>query len=200
MDSYQYQADHNEEPKGQGIHRCKIANLIRDLLIALGEDPTREGLKDTPMRVARFWKEFIDYDPGQVETSFSTESVNQLTILRVSDVWSMCEHHLLPFQMNIVIGYLARGKFLGASKFARVCYKHAHRLQIQEQFVEGVADEIQELTDSPDVAVYAVGRHTCMESRGVRNSGPMVTSVMRGIFLANPVARMEFLELSGRAE
>lgn len=184
----------------EGIDKYEIANTIRHLLLALGEDPDREGLRDTPMRVARFWKEFIEYNPGKIETSFSTESVNQLTILRVNDVWSMCEHHLLPFQMSIVIGYLARGKFLGASKFARVCYKHAHRLQIQERFVEGVADDIQELTSSPDVAIYAIGKHTCMQGRGIRNTGSMTTSVMRGIFLANPVARAEFLELSGRME
>lgn len=183
-----------------GPAMLQIEEGIRLILHAIGEHPDREGLVDTPARVARFWKEFIDYNPGMVETSFSTGSVNQLTILRVNNVWSMCEHHLLPFCMSIAIGYLARGKFLGASKFARVCYKHAHRLQIQEQFVEGVADEIQSLTGSPDVAVYAIGRHTCMQSRGVRNDGPMTTSVMRGIFLANPVARMEFLELSGRME
>lgn len=189
--------------KSKGLRvtdRCKIANLIHELLVALGEDPDREGLRDTPMRVARFWQEFIEYDPGRVRTCFSTETIDQLVILRVNRVWSMCEHHLLPFQMNIVIGYLARGKFLGASKFARVCYKYAHRLQIQEHFVEQVADEIQELTDSPDVAVYAVGRHTCMESRGIQNDGAMCTSVMRGIFRANPVARQEFLLLAGGLE
>ncbi len=184
----------------QEIDRCKIAKLIIDLLVAIGADPWREGLKDTPMRVAKFWQEFMNYDPGKIETCFSTKTIDQLTILRVNRVWSMCEHHLLPFQMNVAIGYLARGKFLGASKFARVCHKYAHRLQIQERFVEQVADEIQGLTESPDVAVYAVGRHTCMESRGIRNDGAMCTSVMRGIFRANPVARQEFLLLAGGLE
>lgn len=179
------------------VEKCKVANIIQELLVALGEDPTREGLVDTPMRVARFWKDFLEYDPGNVGTSFSSESVDQLTVLKVNDVWSMCEHHLLPFSMDVVIGYLTRGRLLGASKFARVCYRYAHGLQIQERFVEQVADEIQVLAGTPDVTVYAVGHHTCMQSRGVRNSGAMVTSVVRGMFLSNPGLRAEFRDLAG---
>lgn len=173
-----------------------IENLIYQLLVELGEDPDREGLQGTPDRVARAWAEFIDYDPGNVETSFTAFAGGQQTVLKVLGVWSMCEHHLLPFRMDIAVGYLASAKYLGASKFARICYKYAHRLQIQEKFIMEVAAEVIELTGSVSVAVVVEGWHTCMQSRGVQNEGSMVSSIMKGTYLGSPYLKQEFLAMA----
>ena len=110
-------------------------------------------------------------------------------------VYSLCEHHLLPFWCDISIGYVARDHVLGLSKFARVAQKFAHKLQVQERLVHEIADEIQKLVLTDDVAVYATGEHLCMLMRGIKSSGRMTTSVMRGVFLKDPLARSEFLKI-----
>jgi len=110
-------------------------------------------------------------------------------------VWSLCEHHLLPFWCNITIGYIAKNKVLGLSKFGRIAHKYAHQLQIQEQLVSQIADEVCSVTDSNDVAVLAEGEHLCMTMRGIRTPAIMKSSVMRGVFRDKPEARQEFLDL-----
>ena len=169
---------------------------VRALLYAVGEDPEREGLRDTPQRVARAYAELLDYDPGTLDTAFPGGQVDQMIAVSGMRVWSLCEHHLLPFWCDVTAAYLPHGRLLGLSKVGRVVEKHAHRLQIQERLVEGVADELEELTGSDDVAVLASGEHLCMSMRGVRLPARMTSSVLRGAFRDDPAARAEFFALA----
>src|SRR6266851_8100368 len=116
-----------------------LEKLARALLIDGGEDPYREGLRGTPARYARWWREFVSYDPGRIETTFGTVTSDQL--IQVSDirVWSLCEHHLLPFWCDVSIAYIAHHRIVGLSKFARIAHDHAHRLQVQERLTAGIA-------------------------------------------------------------
>jgi GTP cyclohydrolase I len=175
----------------------RLESIGRDLLLAIGEDPTREGLKTTPNRFARWWKEFIDYDPGTIETTFAFESfrTDQMVACAGVPVFSLCEHHLLPFKCEISMAYIATEHVLGLSKFARVAHKYSHRLQVQERLVHQIADEITAITDARDVAVLARGEHLCMQMRGIKSDGLMSTSVMRGLFRSTD-AREEFLTLA----
>jgi GTP cyclohydrolase I len=175
---------------------AEIGDLIFQLLVQIGEDPTREGLEDTPNRVARVWKDFIDYDAGNTDVTFQQTTTNQMVVVSPIRVFSLCEHHLLPFRADITIGYIAEEKVLGLSKFARIAQKYAHRLQIQERMVDQIADEVEELTGSPNVAVFARGLHMCMAMRGVMSDAIMTTSVMRGLFFFAPMTRQEFLTLA----
>ena len=177
------------------IDRDRVVYLTRELLLAIGEDPEREGLRGTPERVAGFWQEFIEYDPGNLDAIFESISTDQMVVVTGLRVWSLCEHHLLPFWCDISVGYIARDCVLGLSKFARIAHMFAHRPQIQERLVHQIADQIEELTCSKDVAVLASGYHTCMIMRGIRTPGTMKTTVMRGVFLKESAARQEFLTL-----
>lgn len=173
----------------------KLVQIGKDLLIAIGEDPERDGLKDTPHRYAKWWREFIDYDAGKIETSFQLENNDQMVAVTGMRVWSLCEHHLLPFSSTIAIGYIPKDKVLGLSKFARIAHKYAHKPQVQERLVQEIADEVKRITGSQNVAVVADGEHSCMVMRGIRTSGNMRTSVMSGAFRNEPEARAEFLNL-----
>jgi GTP cyclohydrolase IA len=167
------------------------------LLLAIGEDPDREGLCDTPRRFADWWAEFIDHDPGRTDTAFEAAEADQMVVVSGLKVWSLCEHHLLPFWCDVAIGYVAADRILGLSKFARVARRAAHRLQVQERLTKDIADEISRLTGTPDVAVLARGEHLCLTMRGVRTPAVMTSSVMRGAFREDPAARSEFLRLAG---
>lgn len=182
------------EPKE--VNYDALLRLGRELLVALGEDPEREGLRETPRRFADAWREFVEYAPGKTETVFETTHADQLVVVSGMRVWSMCEHHLLPFWCDITIGYLTQGRVLGLSKFARLAHQAAHRLQLQERLVEEIAQEVCRLTGTEDVAVLAQGRHLCMEARGIRTPGLMTSSVMLGAFRSRHEARMEFLTLA----
>jgi GTP cyclohydrolase I len=173
----------------------KLLELGRELLIAIGEDPDREGLLDTPRRWADWWREFIEYDPGTTDTVFSSVSTDQMVCVSGLRVFSLCEHHLLPMWCDVAIGYIPTDRILGLSKFARIAQKFAHQLQVQERLGEQIADEVAYLTSTEDVAVVLKGEHLCMSSRGIRTPGVMTTSVMRGIFRAEYDTRMEFLRL-----
>lgn len=175
----------------------RLESIGRNLLLAIGEDPTRDGLKMTPNRFARWWKEFIDYDPGGIETTFAFESfrTDQIVVCAGVPVFSLCEHHLLPFKCEISMAYIASEHVLGLSKFARIAQKYSHRLQVQERLVHQIADEITAITDARDVAVLARGEHLCMQMRGIKSDGLMSTSVMRGLFRSTD-AREEFLTLA----
>lgn len=179
------------------VNQTKIRRAITDLLEAIGEDPGRDGLKETPDRVARYWAEFMDYEPGKVNTTFESATVDQMVVISGLRVFSLCEHHLLPFWCDVTIGYITGKQVLGLSKFARVAHKFAHRLQLQEKLVHEIATDLIELTGSPDVAVLATGVHTCMVMRGIKTDGVMTTSVMRGNFRESAQTRMEFLTLAG---
>jgi GTP cyclohydrolase I len=189
-------ATHIEAPhKDKKVDYPKLLELGRELLIAIGEDPDREGLLDTPRRWADSWREFIEYDPGKTETTFSSASMDQMVCVSGMRVWSLCEHHLLPFYCDVAIGYMAEGKVLGLSKFARIAHQFAHQLQLQERLGQQIADEVSRITGTNDVAVVLKGRHLCMESRGIQTPGVMSSSVMRGAFREEFETRMEFLRM-----
>jgi GTP cyclohydrolase I len=175
------------------VNTARIEELARELLIAIGEDPDREGLKDTPRRYASWWKEFIEHDCGNATTFFEPITTDQMVVVSGMRVWSICEHHLLPFWSDVTIGYIAEERVLGLSKFARIAHRHAHRLQIQERMVHQIADEIAELAQTKNVSVMARGEHLCMSMRGIKTPATMTTSVLRGIFRYSSDARMEFL-------
>jgi GTP cyclohydrolase I len=177
------------------MNTAYVEALIRELLKTIGEDPDREGIRETPKRVAKMWKEFIKYEPGTTDTAFKQLETDQMVVVSGMKVWSMCEHHLLPFWCDISIGYIAKGKVLGLSKFGRIAHKHAHKLQIQERLVEQIAQEIRETTGSEDVAVIATGEHLCMTMRGVKTPARMTSSSVHGSFRNDPAARQEFLSL-----
>lgn len=176
------------------IDHAKVKSLVTELLEALGEDPTREGLKETPRRIANFWREFIEYDAGKLDTTFSAIKHNQMVCVTGMRVWSMCEHHMLPFWCDVSIGYIANDKVLGLSKFARIAHKHAHKLTLQEQLVSDISNDLVEILGTKDVAVLAKGEHLCMTMRGIQTPHRMISSALNGQF-HNPEQRMEFLRL-----
>lgn len=149
----------------------------------------------TPDRYARWWREFITFDPGNDATTFPVENVDQMVVVSGIDTWSLCAHHLLPFSATLSIGYVADKQVLGLSKFARIAHGAAHRPTSQEELVARVADRVQEVTGSKDVAVKASGLHLCMAMRGVRTPATMTTSVTRGVFREGGAARAEWLAL-----
>lgn len=180
------------------VNKQQVRNAITELLRALGEDPCREGLLDTPDRVARMWAEFINYNPGKTGTAFEHSYVDQMVVVKGMRVWSMCEHHLLPFWCDLDIGYVAEGKVLGLSKFARIAHEVAHGLQLQERLVNEIADAVAHVAQTTNVAVMGTGQHLCMTMRGIKTPALMKTSVMRGVFRVEQETRMEFLEMIRR--
>jgi GTP cyclohydrolase I len=180
-----------------GVDYPKLLMLGRELLIALGEDPNREGLLDTPRRWADAWREFIEYDPGITDTTFESIETDQMVCVSGLRVNSLCEHHLMPFWCDVAIGYITGERVLGLSKFARIAHQFAHRLQLQERLGQQIADEVSRLTGTEHVAVVLKGEHLCMSGRGIRTPGVMTSSVMRGVFRTDSDARMEFLRLIG---
>ena len=178
-----------------GVDRAALLRIGHELLIALGEDPDREGLKDTPRRWADWWQEFIEYDPGRTDTCFHSVTTDQMVVVSGMRVFSLCEHHLLPFWCDISIGYIANDSVLGLSKFARIAHQYAHSLQLQEQLCQQISNEVQRITKTNNVAVIASGEHYCMSMRGIRTHGLMTSSVMSGVFKEKNEVRMEFLQL-----
>lgn len=179
----------------------KIAELVRQLLEELGEDPSREGLLKTPSRVA---KSLAFLTRGYAETPrkvlngavFTTGS-DQMVVLRDIETYSLCEHHLLPFYGRCAVGYVARGRVLGVSKIARILECYARRLQIQERLTSQVAEAIAEATGAEGVGVVMECRHLCMMMRGVeKQNSVMTTSAMLGSFRSDPRTRQEFLSLA----
>lgn len=175
----------------------KVKELTRQLLEALGEDPGREGLKETPRRVADFWSEFLQYRPGNHETVFESVKADQMVVVSGMRVWSLCEHHLLPFWCDISVGYITGDRVLGLSKFGRIAQKHAHRLQIQEKLVEDIARDVMAIVKTDNVAVIANGEHLCMTMRGIKMQSRMTSSSIHGAFKQSEV-RAEFMSLAAR--
>jgi GTP cyclohydrolase I len=178
--------------------QSKIELLTRDLLVAIGEDPMREGLVETPARVARFWLEFINYDPGNFDTTFETVQTDQMVIVSGIRAWSLCEHHLLPFWCDVSVGYITDERIIGLSKVGRIVHACAHKLQVQERLVTEIADKLSEITGTKNIAVVAQGEHLCMSMRGIKTPAIMTSSVMRGIFHESATSRAEFLTLAAR--
>src|ERR1041385_1231477 len=175
----------------------KIQQLGRELLVALGEDPDREGLRDTPRRWASWWREFIEYQPGNTDTSFEAVTSGQMVVISGIRIYSLCEHHLLPFWCDVSIAYIAKDRVLGLSKFARIAHRIAHKLQLQERISNGIADEVERVTGSPDVAVMVSGVHMCMVMRGIKSGGLVSSLVTRGTFSSQPDTRADFLRMAG---
>lgn len=178
----------------QKIDHERVKLLVTELIEALGEDPEREGLQETPRRIANFWRDFIEYEPGKIDTTFSAVKHNQMVCVTGMRVWSMCEHHMLPFWCDVAIAYIADDKVLGLSKFARIAHKHAHKLTLQEQLVSDIANELVEILGTEDVAVMAKGEHLCMTMRGIRTPHRMISSALNGQF-HKAEQRTEFLRL-----
>jgi len=179
------------------VNHGRVKELTRELLIALGDDPDRPGIADTPRRVADFWREFIDYNPGRVDTAFAQEATSFGGFVAVTNmrVWSNCEHHLIPFWTDISIGYMPNGSVLGLSKFARIAHAHAHKLQLQERLVQEIAADVAALTGSDDVIVVGKGVHLCMVMRGIQTEGNMFSMATSGRFKDDVGLRAEFLGL-----
>ena len=180
----------------------KIAALVRSLLVELGEDPGREGLVKTPQRVARA---LVGLTCGYrqslrrvVNGAKFSSGTNHMVILRDIELYSLCEHHMLPFYGRCAIGYISRGKVLGVSKLARIVDMFARRLQIQERLTEEVANAVMEETGAEGVGVVVRARHLCMMMRGVeKQNSEMVTSAVLGSFRSDEKVRQEFLSLVG---
>ena len=164
--------------------------------MALGVNPHEQGVVDTPRRFANMWREFIEYDPGVLDTTFTTFTAGDLVIVKGIRVWSVCEHHLIPFWCDVTIGYIPNGKVLGLSKFARICHHKAHKPQLQERLVTEIADEVSFIANTRSVAVIAQGEHLCMTMRGIKSPGLMVSSTMRGAFDTSSALQSRFLVLS----
>lgn len=175
----------------------RVADLVGQLLAAIGEDPGREGLSDTPTRVADWWRAFLCPDPAATPTCFTEQHLSgQLVVISGMSVWSLCEHHLLPMNLEVAVGYVPDGEVVGLSKFGRIAQRHAGRLQVQERFTRQVADEIIAVVDSNDVAVAVRGTHLCMSTRGVRMEAARTTAVQAGSrFGHDPVLSQQFLAL-----
>ena len=180
----------------------KIAGLVRELLVELGEDPAREGLLKTPVRVAKALACLTQGYRQNLKTVVNgatfTSGTNHMVILKDIELYSLCEHHMLPFYGRCAIGYISKGKVLGVSKLARIVDMFARRLQIQERLTEEVADAVMAETGAEGVGVVVKARHLCMMMRGVgKQNSEMVTSAVLGSFRTDEKVRQEFLSLIG---
>ena len=183
----------------KNIDLPRIENAIREILSAVGEDPDREGLLDTPGRVARMYAEFfggLHEDPSKHLKKFFTEECDEIVLVRDISFNSVCEHHLMPFMGKVHIGYLPNGRVIGLSKLARVVEVFSHRPQVQERMTADIANLLFKELNARGVGVVIEAEHTCMTVRGVRKPGSLcVTSAMKGAFRNNPSSRSELMML-----
>lgn len=181
------------------VDHKRIEIAVREILAAVGEDPDREGLQETPARVARMYAEMFQglrADPREHLQKCFTEEYDEVVLVRDISFCSMCEHHLLPFMGKAHIGYMPNGKVLGLSKLARVVDDISRRPQVQERMTEEIANLLLEELDAKGVAVVVEATHSCMTIRGVRKPGSVcVTSAMKGIFRSNLSTRSEIMQL-----
>jgi GTP cyclohydrolase I len=174
------------------IDKAKVEYHIRGLLEALGDDPNREGLLETPERVARMYEEVFEgmnYSNDEIAQKFGktftqVSGGNDLVVVKDIEIFSYCEHHMaLMYDMHVNVGYIPKGKVIGLSKIARICEMVGKRLQLQERIGSDIAEIIQKATGSQDVGVYIQGTHSCMTARGIKNStAKTVTTTLRGRF------------------
>lgn len=181
------------------VDLARIERAVREILFAVGEDPDREGLRETPARVSRMYAELfsgLHVDARGHLRKFFTEKYDEVVLVRDISFCSMCEHHLLPFMGKAHIGYLPDGKVIGLSKLARVVEVVSRRPQVQERMTEEIAEMLLGELNAKGVAVVIEAEHTCMTIRGVRKPGSLcVTSAMKGIFRSNLATRSELLQL-----
>jgi len=177
----------------------RIERAVREILAAVGEDPDREGLVETPARVARMYAEMFSglaQDPREHTQKFFSEQYDEVVLVRDISFCSMCEHHLLPFIGTAHVAYIPNGKVIGLSKIARVVEVISRRPQVQERMTEEIANLLEGELDARGVAVVIEASHSCMTIRGVKKPGSsMVTSAMKGVFRSNVSSRAEVMQL-----
>ena len=182
-----------------GVDQPRVERAVREILLAVGEDPDREGLLETPARVARMYAELfsgLHDDPRVHMQKAFTEKYDEIVLVRDISCKSICEHHLLPFMGKAHIGYMPEGRVVGLSKLARVVEVVSRRPQVQERMTETIADLIIDELGARGAAVVVEASHTCMTIRGVREPGSLcVTSAMKGIFRSNLSSRSEVMAL-----
>jgi GTP cyclohydrolase I len=184
----------------QTVTEAQMMQAVRTLLIGLGEDPDREGLKDTPKRVMKalqfLTKGYHESLDELLNGAVFTEDANEMVLIRDIDIFSSCEHHILPIIGRAHVAYIPNGKVIGLSKIARICEMYARRLQVQERLTVQIADALQGLLKPQGVAVVIEATHMCMVMRGVQKPGSWtVTSAMRGVFAEDLRTREEFMNL-----
>jgi len=181
-----------------------IPGLVADMLVALGENPNRQGLKATPARMARALRELTDGYSIKTEDVIANavfdQDYDEMVVVKDIPFYSLCEHHLLPFFGHFHVGYLPRGKVVGLSKIPRLVEVFAHRLQLQERMTKEFAEALNAALEPKGVGVVVEARHLCMEMRGVQKTGgQLLTSCMLGTFRRDPRTRAEFLDLVRRS-
>ena len=180
----------------------RMERAVREILIAVGEDPDRNGLLETPARVARMYAELfsgLHLDPRRHLQRVFEETFDELVLVRDISFNSMCEHHLLPFLGKAHLGYLPKGKIVGLSKLARVVEEVSRRPQVQERMTHKIADMMAEELDAKGVIVVLEAEHSCMSIRGIRKPGALtITSAVRGLFKTNQSSRAEVMSLINR--
>lgn len=193
---------------GPPVDLPRIEAAVREILLAIGENPEREGLQQTPARVARAMQEQysgIGGDPADILATVFSENHDELVLVRDIEMFSSCEHHLVPFHGKAHVGYIpgSHGRITGLSKLARLVDLYAKRPQVQERLTRQVADALMEVLEPRGAIVVIEAEHLCMSMRGVRKPGALtVTSAVRGIFRHDPATRAEAMALmapSGRA-
>lgn len=182
------------------MDRAKIENAVRDILIAIGEDPDREGLVETPKRVAAMYEEIfsgINDDPKKHVKVFSEKDNDEIVVVRDIPMYSMCEHHLLPFIGKAHIAYIpSNGKVIGLSKLARIVDLFAKRPQLQERLTSQIADFLEEELQPLGIAVVIEAQHLCMTMRGAKAAGSVTkTSALRGVAKKDARTRAEIMSL-----
>jgi GTP cyclohydrolase IA len=185
------------------LDQDRIKDAMFEMILGMGEDPAREGLRETPDRVARMYTEVfagLREDPIQALQTGFEEGYDEMVVARDISFFSMCEHHFLPFFGTVHIGYVPTGRIVGISKLARVADILSRRPQVQERLTAQIADALVEGLDPMGVGVVMEAEHLCMMMRGVRKPGSKImTSVNRGVFRTDSRTRAEFLSLSGLA-
>lgn len=188
--------------KPPAVDLPRIERAVREILAAIGEDPERTSLVETPARVARMYAELfsgLSADPGKHLKRTFQENYDELVLVRDISFNSMCEHHLLPFMGIAHVGYLPNGRVAGLSKLARVVEEISHRPQVQERMTHQIADLLASELEAKGVVVVIEATHTCMTIRGVRKPGSLtVTSAVRGLFKSNLSSRAEVMALINR--
>jgi len=176
------------------IDKKKVEQAVRMILEAIGEDPEREGLRETPRRVADMFEELFEGYEYSDEYTWFTET-SDLVVVAGIRFYSLCEHHLLPFFGVVHVAYLPRGKVIGLSKIVRIVRKYTRRLQIQERMTKQIADEVMRATSSQDVMVVSEAVHLCMAMRGVKTPAPTVVAAVRGAFAVDKSLKEEVYKI-----
>lgn len=181
------------------VDKPRIERAVREILAAVGEDPDREGLLETPARVARMYAELfsgLHLDPSRHLKKVFEETYDELVLIRDISFNSMCEHHLLPFLGVAHVGYIPRGKVVGLSKLARIVEEVSRKPQVQERMTETIANLLDDELDPKGVIVVLEAEHSCMTIRGIRKPGALtITSAVRGLFRKNESSRAEAMSL-----